>query len=97
MRVTMPGNVYSFGVILLELLTGKPPVIGGFELAKWALRCSARPEEREKILDSRVSQASLAVHSQMLSVLKLAMACVSISPNARPKMRNVLRMLFNAR
>ncbi|XP_010912578.1 uncharacterized protein [Elaeis guineensis] len=96
MRVTMPGNVYSFGVILLELLTGKPPVIGGIELAKWALRCSARPEEREKILDSRVSQASLAVHSQMLSVLKVALACVSISPDARPKMRNVLRMLFNA-
>ncbi|KAG1369958.1 receptor-like protein kinase [Cocos nucifera] len=97
MRITMAGNAYSFGVILLELLTGKPPMCQGIELAKWALSYSTRLEEREKILDSRVCKASLAVHSQMLSVLKVALACVSISPEARPKMRSVLRMLFNAR
>ncbi|XP_008781677.4 probable leucine-rich repeat receptor-like protein kinase At2g33170 [Phoenix dactylifera] len=97
MRITMAGNVYSFGVILLELLTGKPPVNGRIELAKWALSYSSRLEEREMILDSRVCKASLAVRNQMLSVLKVALACVSNSAEARPKMRNVLRMLFNAR
>ncbi|KAF3334160.1 leucine-rich repeat receptor-like tyrosine-protein kinase PXC3 [Carex littledalei] len=97
MRLTMAGNVYSFGVVLLELLTGKPAVSEGIELAKWALSHSARPEDREGILDSRISRASIPVHSQMQSVLKIALACVAFSPESRPKMRNVLRMLFNAK
>ncbi|CAN6335733.1 unnamed protein product [Urochloa humidicola] len=97
MRLTMAGNVYSFGVILLELLTGKPSVSDGTELAKWALSLSARPDQREQILDTRVSGTSIAVHSQMLSVLNIALSCVAFSPDARPKMRNVLRMLFNAK
>lgn len=97
MRLTMAGNVYSFGVILLELLTGKPSVSDGIELAKWALSLSVRPDQREQILDTRVSGTSIAVHSQMLSVLNIALSCVAFSPDARPKMRNVLRMLFNAK
>jgi len=97
MRLTMTGNVYSFGVILLELLTGKPSVSDGIELAKWALSLSARPDQWEQILDTRVSGTSIAVHSQMLSVLNIALACVAFSPDARPKMRNVLRMLFNSK
>ncbi|KAF7064331.1 hypothetical protein CFC21_070676 [Triticum aestivum] len=97
MRLTMAGNVYSFGVILLELLTGKPSVSDGMELAKWALSLSARPEQREQVLDTRVSRTSLGVHSQMLSVLNVALSCVTFSPDARPKMRNVLRLLANAK
>ncbi|XP_077248756.1 uncharacterized protein LOC143888274 [Tasmannia lanceolata] len=97
MRVTMAANAYSYGVVLLELLTGKPPISEGTELAKWVLRHSAQDDGWEHILDSSVSQTSPAVRSQMLSILKVALACVTISPEARPKMRNVVRMLLNAR
>ncbi|RZC73468.1 hypothetical protein C5167_048944 [Papaver somniferum] len=93
MRLTVPGNVYSFGVILLELLTGKPAVNDGIELAKWAL---SNTTDRDQILDPTVSKTSSWARSQMLSVLKIALGCVNISPGARPNMKNALNMLVNA-
>ncbi|XP_059630875.1 LRR receptor-like serine/threonine-protein kinase GSO1 [Cornus florida] len=97
MRVTMAGNVYSFGVILLELVTGKPAVSEGTELAKWVLKNSAQQGKWDHILDFSVSRTSITIRSQMLAVLKIALACVSVSPESRPKMKSVLRMILNAR
>lgn len=94
MRVTMAGNIYSFGVILLELLTGKPAVTEGTELVKWVLRNS---RNQDYTLDFNVSRTSQAVRNQMLAILEIALVCVSTSPEARPKMKTVLRMLLNAR
>jgi len=94
MTVTMAGNVYSFGVILLELLTGKPAVTEGTELVKWVLRNSTN---QDYILDFNISRTSQAVRNQMLAILDIARACVATSPETRPKMKSVLRMLLNAR
>ncbi|TYI65095.1 hypothetical protein E1A91_D09G133600v1 [Gossypium mustelinum] len=97
MRVTMAGNVYSFGVVLLELLTGKAAVSEGTELAKWVLSNSVRPNKLDHILDFSISRTSLVVRNQMLAVLKVALACVSVTPESRPKMKSVLRMVLNVR
>ncbi|XP_030461441.1 probable leucine-rich repeat receptor-like protein kinase At5g63930 [Syzygium oleosum] len=97
MRITMAGNVYSFGVMLLELLTGKPACSQGNELTKWVSTNTSKQDKWDHILDFSVSRTSLTVRSQMLAVLRVALACVSISPDSRPKMKSVLRMLLNAR
>ncbi|KOM55750.1 hypothetical protein LR48_Vigan10g164200 [Vigna angularis] len=94
MTVTMAGNVYSFGVILLELLTGKPAVTEGTELVKWVWRNSTN---QDYILDFNISRTSQAVRNQMLAILEIARVCVGTSPESRPKMKSVLRMLLNAR
>ncbi|KAL6962034.1 hypothetical protein U1Q18_036989, partial [Sarracenia purpurea var. burkii] len=94
----MAGNVYSFGVILLELLIGKPVISEGTKLAKWVLSNSVKQNDRlDHILDFSISRTSIAVKDQMLAVLVVALACVSVSPAQRPKMRSILQTLLNAR
>ncbi|XP_060192497.1 probable leucine-rich repeat receptor-like protein kinase At2g33170 [Lycium barbarum] len=90
MRVTEAGNMYSFGVIMLELLTGKPAISEGTELAKWIIQ----HENIGEVLDSRVSGNSVQVHQQMLLVLELALQCLSISPSERPDAKELLETLL---
>ena len=79
MQVTVPGNVYSYGVVLLEILTSKLPVDDvfgeGVDLVKWVHTAPARGETPEQIMDPRLSTVSFAWRRQMLAVLKVAMLC----------------------
>lgn len=97
MQVTAPGNVYSYGVILLEILTTRLPVDEAFgegiDLVKWIHNAPIRGETPEQILDSRLSTISFAWRKQMLAALKVALQCTDSIPAKRPKMKKVVEML----
>lgn len=101
MQVTVPGNVYSYGVVLLEILTSKLPVdevFGeGVDLVKWVHTAPARGETPEQIMDPRLSTVSFAWRRQMLAVLKVAMLCTERAPVKRPRMKKVVEMLQEAK
>ncbi|URE17624.1 STYKc [Musa troglodytarum] len=101
MQVTVSGNVYSFGVVLLEILTSKLPVdevFGeGMDLVKWVHNASERGETPEQIMDARLSTFSFAWRKQMLGVLKVAMLCTDKTPAKRPKMKKVVEMLLESK
>ncbi|KAM3329232.1 hypothetical protein ACQJBY_026351 [Aegilops geniculata] len=101
MQVTVPGNVYSFGVLLLEILTSKMPVdeeFGeGVDLVKWVHSAPERGETPEQIMDPRLSTVSFAWRRQMLAVLKVAMLCTERAPAKRPKMKKAVEMLQEAK
>ncbi|PWZ41875.1 Leucine-rich repeat receptor-like tyrosine-protein kinase PXC3 [Zea mays] len=101
MQVTVPGNVYSYGVVLLEILTSKLPVDDvfgeGVDLVKWVHTAPARGETPEQIMDPRLSTVSFAWRRQMLAVLKVAMLCTERAPAKRPRMRKVVEMLQEAK
>ncbi|CAL5333548.1 unnamed protein product [Camellia sinensis] len=82
MRVTPSGNVYSFGIVMLELLTGRPAISEGTNLAELALTRtqSTHHDKWEEILDCRLlSDASSGVYDQMLSLLRIALGCIVVS------------------
>lgn len=97
MQVTAPGNVYSYGVVLLEILTTRFPVDEAFgegiDLVKWVHGAPIRGETPEQILDSKLSTVSFAWRKQMLAVLKVALLCTDTTPAKRPKMKKVVEML----
>ncbi|PKA61001.1 Leucine-rich repeat receptor-like tyrosine-protein kinase [Apostasia shenzhenica] len=101
MQVTAPGNVYSFGVVLLEMLTSKLPVdevFGeGLDLVKYVHGASGRGETPEQIMDSKLSTVSFAWRKQMLAALKVAMLCTDTAPSKRPKMKKVVEMLLEVK
>ncbi|XP_058072871.1 leucine-rich repeat receptor-like tyrosine-protein kinase PXC3 [Magnolia sinica] len=101
MQVTAPGNVYSYGVVLLEILTTRLPVDEAFgegvDLVKWVHSASARGETPEQILDAKLSTVSFAWRKQMLAVLKVALLCTDTTPAKRPKMKKVVEMLLEVK
>lgn len=97
MQVTAPGNVYSFGVVLLEILTTRVPVdeeFGeGLDLVKWVQGAPVRGETPEQILDAKLSTVSFGWRKEMLAALKVALLCTDTTPAKRPKMKKVVEML----
>ncbi|KAL9241347.1 hypothetical protein vseg_015469 [Gypsophila vaccaria] len=97
MQVTAPGNVYSYGVILLETLTTRWPAeeeFGeGMDLVKWVQNAAQRGETPEQILDARLSTVSFGWRKEMLAALRVAMQCTENTPAKRPKMSKVVEML----
>ncbi|WRX29585.1 Protein kinase domain - like 10 [Theobroma cacao] len=86
------GDVYSFGVILLEFLTGKTVEKTGVDLPKW-VRSMVREEWTGEVFDKEVSKAAL---QWAFPLLNIALKCVSHSPQDRPAASEVLEKINEA-
>ncbi|CAO2194385.1 unnamed protein product [Urochloa humidicola] len=98
LRVNEKSDTYSFGVVLLELVTGKPPVdpeFGEKDLVKWVC-CTVEQKGVEHVLDSRVDDMA-GFKDEMVRVLNIALLCASSLPINRPAMRRVVKMLQEVR
>ncbi|KAL4317085.1 hypothetical protein HN51_071051 [Arachis hypogaea] len=93
-RVNEKIDVYSFGVILLELTTGREANQGEDEylsLAGWASQLVALGSNIEDVLDEDVKEPSNL--EEMCSIFELGVKCTAPSPASRPSMKEVLKTL----
>lgn len=100
-KVQQSSDVYSYGVFLLELLTGKSPVhasSGGEEvthLVRW-VNSVVREEWTGEVFDVELLRYP-NVEEEMVSMLQIGLSCVARMPEQRPKMEHVLKMVEEIR
>ncbi|XP_042519706.1 MDIS1-interacting receptor like kinase 2-like isoform X2 [Macadamia integrifolia] len=91
MKVTRKCDVYSFGVLTLEVLMGRHPS----ELISVLLSSySVMPSKNQMMLlkdalDKRLSPPTIDMVEELLSVMKLAISCLATNPQSRPDMHYV--------
>ncbi|CAN6565341.1 unnamed protein product [Malus baccata var. baccata] len=91
-------DVYSLGVIILELLTGKSPgePTNGLDLPQWVASI-VKEEWTNEVFDLELMRDASIIGDELLNTLKLALHCVDPSPSARPEVQQVLQQLEDIR
>ncbi|XP_020171233.1 uncharacterized protein [Aegilops tauschii subsp. strangulata] len=87
-------DVYSFGVILLELVTGRPAEQPASkdcsDIVSWVRRRINLIDGASQILDPSIPRTE---EQGMKAALELAVGCTSVKPDQRPDMYEVVRSL----
>ncbi|KAK3000123.1 hypothetical protein RJ639_024686 [Escallonia herrerae] len=96
LRVNEKSDIYSFGVVILELVTGRRPIdqdFGEKGLAAW-VSTTLESKGREQVLDPHLDST---YREQIFRVLDIGLLCISPLPINRPSMRRVVKLLQEAR
>ncbi|KAJ7968613.1 Receptor-like protein kinase [Quillaja saponaria] len=92
LRVNEKSDIYSFGVVILELVTGRLPVdpeFGEKDLVKWT--CTILDQKGvDHVLDPKLDSC---FKEEICKVLNIGLLCTSPLPINRPSMRRVVKML----
>ncbi|KAL8154272.1 hypothetical protein V2J09_012032 [Rumex salicifolius] len=110
-RLSQEADVYSFGVLLLEVLTGKCPsqfpspppypriveeeVEQSADLPKW-VRSVVRDEWTAEVFDQELLRYK-NIEEELVAMLHVGMACVVAQPEKRPTMVEVTKMIEEIR
>lgn len=91
-------DVYSFAVVLMELVTGRRPVEEeefeeSKDIVQWVSKRIGSKEGVMSLVDGRIPEWAKL---EAVKVLRVAVMCTAAIPAMRPSMRTVVQMLEEA-
>ncbi|MED6137317.1 hypothetical protein PIB30_063871 [Stylosanthes scabra] len=92
LRVNEKSDIYSFGVVILELVSGRAPLdpaYGEKDLVKWVSSTLEQSGEDE-VIDPTMD---VKYKGEIIKVLSIGLLCTNPLPINRPSMRKVVKML----
>ncbi|KAI3918725.1 hypothetical protein MKX01_042045 [Papaver californicum] len=101
LQVDEKSDIYSYGVVLMEILSGKKsvePEFGeGNSIVDWVRSKIKTKEGVAEVLDKNAGSLCQSVREEMMIVLRVALLCTSSNPAERPSMRDVVSILHEAK
>ncbi|XP_050385139.1 leucine-rich repeat receptor-like protein kinase TDR [Argentina anserina] len=101
LQVDEKSDIYSFGVVLLEILSGKRSVEAifgdGNSIVDWIRTKIKSKDGINDVLDKNAGAGCTPVREEMMQMLRIALLCTSRNPADRPSMRDVVLMLIEAK
>ncbi|KAF8041063.1 hypothetical protein BT93_B3092 [Corymbia citriodora subsp. variegata] len=102
-KVSTPGDVYSYGILLLEMFTGKRPTEEAFgpNLNLHSFVRAALLDQAMNIVDLRIwseagnRQQEIKIRDCMISIFEVGVACSMESPMDRMDMTVAIRKLYS--
>jgi LRR receptor-like serine/threonine-protein kinase FLS2 len=100
-RITSKVDVYSYGILLLEMVSGRSPICEMFldgmtTLRQWVVEAIGDGKPFRAVapqLLERSASSESSIEDETIKFLKIGLACCSDAPQNRPTMREVVNIL----
>ncbi|KAI3952289.1 hypothetical protein MKW92_047488 [Papaver armeniacum] len=93
-ELTEKSDVYSYGVLLLELVSGRHAIQDGRNLVEWSQIYMADESRLPELVDPNVGESFDL--EQLLTIASIIRWCTQREGRARPSIKQVLRVLYES-
>ncbi|KAI9122144.1 hypothetical protein K1719_006833 [Acacia pycnantha] len=97
-KVTRKSDVYSYGILLLEIVSGLPVVDPCQDTQRFLVEkawAAYEAGDLTKMVDAELKEESVAEEEESVRFLKVGLLCAQETAKLRPRMSEVVEMLSN--